>query len=179
MWLFLEVALFLLALIGGLGLTVIGLPGNWVIVIATLVYKLVAPLDSRVGIDGYVVIGVILLALLGEAAEFLTGALGVAKVGGSRRAVALALAGSLVGGFAGLFVPIPIPLVGSFLGAVLCAGLGAFAGAVAGERSHGRDLDDSLPVGKAAFWGRIFGTMSKLAIGTLMVLVLLIALVWK
>lgn len=176
MWILLELLLFLVALTGGLGLTMIGLPGNWVVVGAAVVYRMAVGDVTRVGFSWYVVLGVVVLALLGEVVEFAAGAVGVAKVGGSRRSVALALVGSIVGGIAGLFVPIPIPLFGSLVGAVLCAGFGAFAGAVAGERSRGQDMDESIPVGKAAFWGRIFGTASKLTIGFLMVVVLLIAL---
>lgn len=176
MWIVLELLLFLVALTGGLGLTLIGLPGNWVVAGAAVVYRLAVGDVTRVGFSWYVVVGVVVLALLGELFELAAGALGVAKVGGSRRSVALALVGSLAGGIAGLFVPIPIPLFGPLLGAVLCGGLGAFAGAVAGERSRGQNLDESIPVGKAAFWGRILGTASKLTIGFLMVVVLLVAM---
>ena len=93
----------------------------------------------------------------------------MAKAGGSRRAAIPALLGSLAGGIVGLFVGLPIPIVGPIIGAVLLAGVGAFAGAVLGEQWKGRSFDDSWRVGKAAFWGRLLGTLAKTAIGAVMV----------
>lgn len=177
MWLtILEVILFVAVLITGLGCTLIGLPGNWLMVLAAIIYRLVGPTaESRLFISWYAIGAVVALALLGEAGEILAGALGVAKVGGSRRAVALALAGSVLGGIAGLVITLPIPF-GFLIGPIIFAGLGAFAGAVLGERSHGKDLDESLPVGHAAFWGRLLGTTSKLFIGVAIAVVLIGAL---
>ena len=44
-----------------------------------------------------------------------------------------------------------------------------------GESWKGRDLDSGIKVGKAAFWGRLFGTLGKLMCGGLMVLSVLVA----
>ncbi len=65
-------------------------------------------LDAKV--EHFVMLG---LAMLGEAIEFAAGALGVGKLGGSKRAAALAVVGSLVGAIGGMFVGLPIPIVGS------------------------------------------------------------------
>ena len=68
----------------------------------------------------------------------------------------------------GLFVGVPIPVVGSVVGAVLFAGLGALLGAMLGELAAGRSLATSWKVGRAAFWGRLLGTLAKALIGAVM-----------
>ncbi len=105
---------------------------------------------------------VVVLAVLGEIIELAAGALGVARTGGSRRSAMLALAGSLVGSVLGVVVGVPIPVVGSVIAAVLFAGMGAMAGAILGELSVGRTPGDGWQVGKAAFWGRLAGTLGKM-----------------
>ncbi|MBN2025118.1 MAG: DUF456 family protein [Pirellulales bacterium] len=174
---FLWAFLLLVILLVGWALTLLGMPGNWLIVAAAIVFVLIVPAESVVGIGWGVVVALVALAALGEIIEFLAGALGVGRAGGSRRGAVLALAGSLAGGLLGLFVGLPIPVIGPVLAAVLLAGAGAFAGAVLGERWKGRPLDDSLRVGRAAFWGRLAGTAAKTAVGALMVVVTLIALI--
>ena len=49
-------------------------------------------------------------------------------------------------------------------------------GAFMAETAQGRDFDTSLSVGKAAFLGRIFGTLGKMIVGSVMVVVTLAAL---
>jgi hypothetical protein len=173
-WAFLLCA----ALAAGWFLTLVGMPGNWLIAAAAAAYVLVVPADSVLAIGRPVILVLIGLALLGEIVELAAGAMGVAKAGGSRRSAVLALIGSVAGGFVGILCGLPIPLVGSVLAAVLFASLGALAGAVLGESWKGRGLDDSLQVGKAAFWGRLFGTLAKTLIGSVMAGVVLAALIW-
>ena len=75
-----------------------------------------------------------------------------------------------------MVIGLPIPLVGSLAAAVVFGGLGALVGAVIGESSAGRDFDASLTIGKAAFAGRLLGTLAKLIVCTIMVVVTLGAL---
>jgi uncharacterized protein len=172
-WAFLLVAVVLAAWF----LTLVGMPGNWLMVAAVVVYVLLVPHEGRLAIGWTTVTILVVLATLGELLEFLAGALGAAKAGGSKRGAVLALVGSLVGGIAGLFIGLPIPVVGPVLGVVLFAAMGAFAGAVLGEQWKGRELGQSLRVGQAAFWGRLLGTVAKTTIGALMVVTTIVALV--
>jgi uncharacterized protein YqgC (DUF456 family) len=107
--------------------------------------------------------------------EFLAGALGASKAGASKRGTALALVGSLIGGLAGIFVPVPI--VGQIVGPIVCAGLGALVGAVLGEQWKGRDLEQSLNIGHAAFWGRLIGTLGKILVGCVMLVLMIASLI--
>jgi len=156
------------ALAVGWLLTLLGLPGNWLIVAAAAIYSLVVPADSSLAISGWAVLILAGLALCGELAELAAAALGVSKAGGSRRSALLALVGSVIGGIVGMFVGLPVPVVGSLIAVLLFAGLGAMAGAMLGESWKGRGLDQSVQVGKAAFWGRMLGTLAKTLIGSIM-----------
>ena len=83
----------------------------------------------------------------------------------------LAVLGAVTGSVMGAAVGMPIPLVGSAVAAVLGGAVGAFAGALSGERWKGRPMNQGVEVGRAAFLGRIWGTVGKLAIGAVMFVV--------
>jgi uncharacterized protein YqgC (DUF456 family) len=167
-------------LIVGWLLNLISLPGNWINVAATALYALLMPSAGRLGVGWFVVVVIVGLAMLGEVIEFAAGAAGAKKAGGSRRSAWLALAGGVAGALIGVFagVVIPIPIIGSMIGALLFAGLGSLGGAVLGETWVGRDADHSWRVGKAAFWGRLMGTLGKIVVGAVIVSVVLAALVF-
>lgn len=170
-------ATLLLAIVGLAWIaTLFGVPGNWLMVLAVAIYALFIPTDSPMVIGWAAVAALAVLAVVGEVVEFLAGALGVAREGGSKRGAALALGGSIVGGIVGFFVGVPIPLFGPILAAILFAGLGALGGAMLGERWRGRSWRESWQIGKAAFRGRLFGTLAKAAIGLVMIGVTVVAL---
>lgn len=170
--------LLAIVLLIGWSLNLFGMPGNWLNVLATVVYALLMPVGQRVSIGLMVVITVIALALLGEAIEFVAGAAGAKKAGASRRGALLALVGGLIGAIVGIFVGIPVPVVGSIIAALLFAGVGSLAGAVLGETWAGRDAEHSWQVGKAAFWGRLWGMLGKILVGWVIVSVVMVGLVF-
>ena len=88
----------------------------------------------------------------------------------------MALVGSIVGGILGAFIGMPIPLIGSVLAAVFFAGLGAMAGAILGETWAGREADTSWRIGRAAFWGRLAGTLGKMILGAVMIVIVVAAI---
>jgi uncharacterized protein len=155
----------------------IGLPGNWGMILAAAVYWWLMPAEVRVNFHWGVLIALVVLAIAGELIELVAGAAGASKAGGSKRGAALALLGSLVGGVVGLFVGLPIPVVGQIAAALIFASLGAMGGAMLGEHWKGRKFEDGLKVGEAAFWGRLFGTLGKFACGAVMLVVLLAAMI--
>ena len=157
-------------------LNLVGLPGNWLMLLAAVIYAALIPAETRTDLSWPLVGVLCVLAVAGELVEFATGALGASKVGGSRRSAVLALLGSLVGSVVGLFVGLPIPIVGPLVGVLVLASLGAMAGALLGESWKGRSLAQSWKVGEAAFWGRLFGTLGKLMIGAVMVAIAVAAL---
>jgi uncharacterized protein YqgC (DUF456 family) len=157
--------LFVLAVLVFWALNLLGMPGNWLIVAATVLYVWLSTSPGGGGLRWTAVAVIIGLALIGELVEFAASATGVKRAGGGRPAAVLALVGSVAGAVAGLFVGIPIPVVGSVIAALVFAGLGALGGAMLGELWTGRTWSDSFRVGHAAFWGRLFGTLAKTLIG--------------
>lgn len=156
----------------GLLLTIIGLPGLWLMVAAVGAYAWLTVWNRYVGWPAMIV--VLALAFLSEVAEFLAGAAGSAKAGGTKRGMAGALVGGLVGAIA-LTPFIPIPVVGTVAGACI----GSFAGAFAVEMGIHRDTALSTRVGWGAAKGRFWGIVVKLAFGVVILLVtLVVALPW-
>ena len=153
------------------------LPGNWFIAGLTVLFAVFVHLPSGSGISLFSAGAVAALALLGEAIEFAAGAAGAAKSGGSRRGMLLAVAGAMGGSIAGTFlgVFIPIPVIGSLIGAIAGGALGAFGGAYAGEAWKGRSEEERMAISTAAMIGRVFGTVGKLGIGAIMVVVTTVA----
>lgn len=163
-----EQFLLFVALLFGLGfgwvLTLISLPGNWLILGVATLYAWLTPDALRWNIS-LTLLGVLLaVAIAGEVIETASSAAGVRKLGGSRRGALLAVVGSVVGALAAT-VLIPIPIVGTLIGA--CGG--ALLGAVMGETWKGRDMDHVLRVGQAAAWGRLVGSLAKIVVASVMV----------
>ena len=170
--------LLIVVLLASWVLTVLGMPGNWLMVMATATYAYFVPADSSAAMGWKVVVALAVLASLGEILELLAAAAGTVRAGGSRRGAALALLGSIIGGLLGIVIGLPIPLVGSLLAVLFFAGLGAAAGAILGEISAGKNMATSWRISKAAFWGRLAGTLGKMLVGAVMVAVVAAALAW-
>ncbi len=168
--------LFILFLTACWLLNVFGMPGNWLVLAAAAVYAWLAPAESPIAFGWKPVVALLVLAALGELVEFLAGAAGVSKAGGSRRGAVLAILGSITGGLVGVVVGVPIPLVGPIIAALLFASLGAMAGAAVGEIWVGRDAGATWRIAKLAFWGRLAGTLGKIIVGAAMIAVVIAAM---
>ncbi len=167
--------LYLVALAICWFMTLFGLPGNWLIVALAAVATWLAPEGLRVQ-TAPMVLGVLAaLAAAGELAEFAAGSAAANRAGGTRRGAVGAIAGAMLGAVAGATIGLPLPIIGSAVAAVLGGAVGALAGALVLEFHGGRDLAASWRIGHAAFWGRLLGTLSKAAIGAVMVVVAAIA----
>ena len=153
-------------------LSLITLPGNWIVVgLAALFAWLFPEVDGR-GVTWATVIALLVLAVIGELVEFGASAAGAAKQGASRRSVVLSILGAIVGSIGGLAIGAPIPVLGPFIMALVGGAAGAFAGAYLGEAWKGRPEDDRVAAGRGAFFGRIWGTVGKLAVGAIMLAIL-------
>lgn len=143
------------------------LPGTWLMVLLATVLELWKPGEFMFSWTLlYVAVG---LAMLGEALEFVLGAAGARRAGGSKRAAALAIAGGVFGAIMG--TPLPIPIAGTLIGACL----GAFVGSLLGDLWARRPLLRSVEAGRGAAVGRLRGTVAKMTVGGIIVVVLGIA----
>jgi uncharacterized protein YqgC (DUF456 family) len=141
--------------VAGVALTVVGLPGTWLMLLAALGAWWAAP-----GMYDEWTLGVVgVLCILAEVAEGVSGAVGAKAAGSSRRAAAGAIVGGLLGAIFGT-VLIPIPVVGTIVGAAVGSG----AGAVVMELTKDKPLRRSTSlyaVGKGAAVGRLWATVIK------------------
>jgi uncharacterized protein YqgC (DUF456 family) len=152
-----------------LALSLVGLPGAWIMVAIASVLTFYVDASHTYSMRLPTFFAILAIAVFGEILEFIAGAAGVSKLGGSRRSAALAIVGSITGAIIGLFIGTPVPVIGSVIVSLLLGGAGAFAGAVLGERWVGQEWDVAILIGKAAFWGRLLGTLGKVTCsGTIM-----------
>jgi uncharacterized protein YqgC (DUF456 family) len=150
----------------GLFLTILGLPGLWLMVATLVGYAWLTTMGHYVGWTS--LITVLALALIAEVLEFYVGSAGAKKAGASRRGMIGALVGALIGGF--LFT-IPVPILGTIFG--VC--FGAFLGAALVEMGIVGDAAHAHRVGWGAAKGRFFGIVLKLCFGVIILLFTLIA----
>ncbi len=152
--------LMLALLVVGLGVQLMGLPGLWLMAAAAALYELVTPGRYLYPWPLVIILG---LCLLAELLEFLAGAGGAAKAGGSKRS----MAGGIIGGVVGAIVlSIPVPIIGTIAGVVI----GAFAGSTLAQYTKQRDLEHSTRVGFGAAKGTLVGILLKLSIGTVILI---------
>lgn len=150
---FTMLALLLLtaALLLGLVLVPLGLPGLWVMLGATVVYWIAVPTGS-VGLVTVLVVAA--LVAVAEVLEFTIAGRYARQYGGSRRASV----GAIVGGIVGAILGVPVPVIGSMLGAFA----GAFVGALAAELTVARETrGEPLTVAKGALLGRVVAAAVK------------------
>lgn len=152
--------------LAGIVLTLLTLPGTWLIVLGGLLIKLWQP-----ELLSWWVIGVAIgLAALAEVVEFGASALGAAKGGASKRGALGAVVGSLVGAIVGSFFPLfPISTIA---GGVVGAGLGTFLvekGVVA------RTWGQAVRSGGGAAAGRLVATLTKTAIACAIAVLITVA----
>jgi uncharacterized protein YqgC (DUF456 family) len=150
--------------LAGLLLIPLGLPGLWVMVAGILAYGWLTGFRT-VGVG---TIGLVLgLALLGEILEAWVGFRSARRYGGSRRAGW----GALVGGLVGAAVGVPVPVIGSVIGAFV----GSFAGAALFELSASRRVDTAVGAGWGAVVGRAVAAALKIALGLVIAVIGLFA----
>ncbi|MEM7457682.1 MAG: DUF456 domain-containing protein [Planctomycetota bacterium] len=173
MLLYLWITLFILAMTAAWTSNFFALPGNWLMLLLSIIWFCLTDIEttSHIGWQLLIVFG--LLSIIGELLEFAASAFGTRKAGGSRKAatggIIGAIAGSLLGAVFG--IPVPIPFVGMIVGSLLFACVGASVGAAIGEKWQGSETNKSLKVGGAAGLGRLAGTLGKIAMGSVILVI--------
>lgn len=151
------------ALIFGIFLTLIGLPGNFLILAAAAIYGWQEDFSHL----NYA--WLLLLSAMwagGEVIEFIAGIMGAKKQQASRWAMLAAIIGSIVGGILGTGI---LPVLGTLLGVVL----GGFMASFTVEYFYTRDKLKAQQVAKGVMKGQITGMLIKLVIAIGMSVVIL------
>jgi len=160
----LAVVLLVVFLLAGLAMIPLGLPGLWVMVGGVLIYGWLTQFHS-VGIATIAI--VLALAFLGEIVENWIGFRYAKRYGGSRRAGW----GALIGGLVGAMIGVPVAVIGSVIGAFI----GSFLGAALFEYSYSRHAGVATRAGWGAVLGRAAGAAVKIALGVVIAVVGLFA----
>ncbi len=167
LWLILLLILNLLALSASFLL----MPGNWMMVIATILFGW-WQWDAR-PFSAATLIVITILALMGEIVEMVTGIGGACKAGAGGRGAIGAFIGAILGAVAGTFL-IPFPIIGTLLGACLGAGfLSCWL-----ERSGGKEVHQAVRSGMGAGMGVLVGMTAKLILGGLIWVIIACAAFW-
>jgi hypothetical protein len=157
--------LLIAAIILGMIMIPFGLPGTLVMFAGALCYYLLVP-HGAIGLA--TVVGVAVLMVIAEGLEWVLTARFTKKYGGSRRASW----GAVIGGMVGAFLGVPVPVIGSIIGAFLGAFVGAFLFAYSGGSGHGA----ATRVAWGALIGRVTAAAMKVAIGLVMAVWMVAAL---
>ena len=150
--------------LAGLLLIPLGLPGLWVMAAGFLAYGWLTAFRSVTVASMAIVVG---LAFVGEVVESWLGFRFARRYGGSKRAGW----GALLGGLVGAAVGVPVPVVGSVIGAFV----GSFGGAALFEYASSRRADVAVGAGWGAVVGRAAAAAAKIALGVVIAVVSLAA----
>jgi len=152
---------FTIASLVGIVLTIITLPGTWLILVCALLTKLFWIHDFM---PWWVIIVMGVLALLGEIIEALASGFGAAKTGATKAGAIGAIVGSLLGALGGSAFLFPL---GTIAGACLGAAIGTLLVEVGYAR---RTFKEGAWAGTGAAAGRFVAILVKGSIAGLMAL---------
>lgn len=147
-----------------IGLTLLQMPGLWLMLLAALMTKLWRP-----EMFSWTTLGVAAgITVAAEVAEFAAGAVGAKSAGATRRGMWGAVVGGVAGAVIGTFV-IPVPIVGTLIGAALGSGLAA---AGLELTRAGTSMDRAARVAGGAAVGRFSAALLKLGFAAALAVVL-------
>lgn len=159
---------FCIIILSGVFLTLIGLPGNLLIVLSGVAYGYYHHFEHV----NYIVLGmVILIFIMSECIEFIAGVMGAKKEKASKRSMVAAFLGTILGGIGGTIL---LPIIGSMIGALL----GAFAAAALAEYTKEKNKEQAKRVGISVLKGQIFAMILKLTAAVGMSIALLYQVQW-
>lgn len=155
----LILVVFFLVLLIALVFTLIGLPGNWLMMLAIAITGLITKGNPLSLWQCIILVGIL---LLGEIIEFALPLLGARRYKPSSWAYGASIIGAIVGGIMGTAI---IPLIGGFIGAAL----GVFFLTYFVESLQARRQEEAQYIARSAMIGSLVGMTIKfsLAVGIL------------
>jgi len=153
-------------IVGGVIMTMVGLPGNVLIVLVGLAYGYYEHVD-------YSYLGIIVgIFMIGELVEFWAGLIGARQEKASKRAVLAAFVGTVLGGVGGTVI---LPIIGSMIGAVV----GAFMITALAEYTKTKNKQQAKRVAMGVVKGQIVGMAFKVVAAVGMAITLISQLKWQ
>ena len=154
---------FILILVVGLLALVFGIPGTWIILADAAFYGWITHFRA---VTGKILLVLLALAICGELLEFSLSFFGLKRLKPSRGVILI----SLLCGFVTAILMAPL-FFG--LGAILGALIGTFGGAFFVEYLTEKHLNHAARIGWGALIGRLVGFLSKFAIASAMIVLIL------
>ncbi|MBA7624123.1 hypothetical protein ES703_31527 [subsurface metagenome] len=155
---------FIVILVAALFAIPLGIPGTFVIFLASLIYGVITHFTQITQTLIWILLGI---ALFGELMEYFAGIFGAKKFGSSKAGIIGAIVGGILGGIVGTGI---LPLVGSIIGLLI----GAFLGAFLMELIVKKKPAQALRAGWGTFTGRIGGILTKVILGIVMIILVLV-----
>lgn len=155
---------FIIILVAALIAIPLGIPGTFVIFLASLIYGVITHFAQITQALIWALLGI---AIFGELIEYFAGILGAKKFGTSRAGIIGAVAGGILGGIVGTGI---LPLIGSVIGLLI----GAFLGAFLIELAIKKKPAQALRAGWGTFTGRIGGILTKVILAIVMIILVLV-----
>lgn len=160
---------FVFILLGGIIMTIVGLPGNIIILLAGLGYGFYEHFEN---INYAVLVIVFGIFIVAEIVEFIAGLVGAGKEKASKRAMIAPFLGTIIGAIWGTAL---LPVIGSLLGALL----GAFIVTFLAEYSKTKDSVQAGRVAKGVIKGQVLAILVKTVAAVGMSSLLLYQLKWQ
>ena len=157
-----ALAVFALLALAGIGLTIVGIGGTFLILIGALLYNLIT---WSMTITANTLFWLAGLAVAGELLEWIITLAGMKTAGVSRHALMGTIVGAVIGGIALSIVPI----IGTIIGIVLGAVLGAFLF----EVYHTHNTQKAWKAAKAALLGRALVSLAKFVLAIIQIVIVL------
>lgn len=152
----------------GVLMTLVGMPGNWLILGSGIVY---AYLTDFLLIDYAVLVIAGGLFVLAELVEAVAGLWGAKREKASGQAMGAAWLGTIVGGLWGTAL---LPVIGSVAGALA----GAFVGALLAEWRKRGDYEQAKRVAHGVVKGQLIGLSIKVIVAVSMAILFIYPLKW-
>ncbi len=156
--------LFIIILVAALIAIPLGIPGTFVIFLASVIYGVITHFAQITQALIWTLLGI---ALFGELMEYLAGIFGAKKFGASKAGIIGAIVGGIIGGIVGTGIFL---LIGSVVGLLM----GAFSGAFLMELMVKKKPAQALRAGWGTFTGRIGGILTKVILGIVMITLVLV-----
>jgi uncharacterized protein YqgC (DUF456 family) len=155
--------IFILVLITGIFVTLLGMPGTVIILVDAILYALFTGFD-KIGFK--IIIILLLISLLAEGLDFLLNMAGTVRYGTSGKGIWAALIGGLIGAM------VMTPVLFGF-GIMFGTFLGGFTGVLIVDMIHQSRLKPALRSGAGIILGWFAGILAKGFLSLLMIVITL------
>lgn len=157
-----ALVIFIVLAIGGLGLSLVGISGTWLVLIAAGLYNLIS-WSTTISLNTFLWLAG--LAIIGELLEWTVTYIGVKMHGVSK----YGLIGTVLGAIGGAMLLSFIPIIGTIIGLLI----GGMIGGYIAEYYHTINSKKAWKAAKAALKGRLLVMATKFTITIVQIMIVI------